>query len=67
MARQESNRPPPSRVTMSQRAGPAGPMIASQRGGVSTGRGPNANGPLAWRWAKAALRLAPQSPPATAV
>eukprot|EP00969_Alexandrium_andersonii_P055855 2461592-Alexandrium_andersonii.AAC.1 len=34
MARQESSGLPPGRVTISQRAGRAGPMIANQGGGA---------------------------------
>eukprot|EP00969_Alexandrium_andersonii_P256088 11321319-Alexandrium_andersonii.AAC.1 len=67
MARHESSRPSPGQVTMRHSAGPAGPIIASQSGGGSSGRGPMDKGPLAWRWEKAARRLEPQSPPATAV
>eukprot|EP00969_Alexandrium_andersonii_P231032 10203230-Alexandrium_andersonii.AAC.1 len=40
MARRESSGLPPGRVTISQRAGPAGPMIANRRGAGSVGRGP---------------------------
>eukprot|EP00969_Alexandrium_andersonii_P230456 10177186-Alexandrium_andersonii.AAC.1 len=66
MARRESRSPFPGRVTMRHSAGPTGPMIASHRRGGFAGR-PMGRGPSAWRCRKAARRLDPQSPPATAV
>eukprot|EP00969_Alexandrium_andersonii_P076051 3352521-Alexandrium_andersonii.AAC.1 len=62
----QASRAPPCRVAMRQRHGPADPMTAVQRVGGPTGGGPWAIGPLACRWAEAARRLAPQSPPAIA-
>eukprot|EP00969_Alexandrium_andersonii_P166672 7365351-Alexandrium_andersonii.AAC.1 len=67
MARHESNKGLPGRVTILQRAGPAGPMIWSHSAGGSAGRGPVARGPSPCKCRNTARRLAPQSPPAIAV
>eukprot|EP00969_Alexandrium_andersonii_P205207 9067514-Alexandrium_andersonii.AAC.1 len=67
IARQVSAGCPACSAAIRRRHGPAGPMTASHSGGGSWGRTPPGRGPAPRRWAKAARRFEPQSPPATAV
>eukprot|EP00969_Alexandrium_andersonii_P289973 12817256-Alexandrium_andersonii.AAC.1 len=66
MARQPPRPSLPAWVIRAQRQGNARPTTADRSGGGSASSGPCRGPPTPWRWAKAARKLTPQPPPATA-